>query len=206
MVDSQRERVERRVILSGALASLAVVTTACSAGQVATGVAEAAGGFQPETAPGSFGSSAIDVAALSDVHDQVRTNNGFLYLPAARAWLVSYPREFIDQAKAIYPEAMHEGLDVGVVALFQKCPHLGCRVPECGASQQFECPCHGSTYTHYGEHLRGPSPRGMDMFATHVVDGRIVVDTSAIVEGLPHGANVTGWEIDGESCLGAPSS
>ena len=35
-------------------------------------------------------------------------------------------------------------MEAGVVALYQKCVHLGCRVPWCTSSQWFECPCHGS--------------------------------------------------------------
>ena len=207
MVDQQREPVERRVILSSALASLAVGTAACSGGAAQAGVDAVTAVNDFRTAePGGFGSEAIDVASLADFHSEVEANNGFLYRPAARAWLVSYPEEFIAQAKEVYPEEMHEGLDVGVVALFQKCPHLGCRVPECGASQQFECPCHGSMYTHYGEHLVGPAPHGMYMFPTRIVDGRVMVDTSTVIEGLPHGTNVTDWVLSDESCLGSATT
>ncbi len=35
-------------------------------------------------------------------------------------------------------------MEAGLVALYQKCPHLGCRVPNCSSSQWFECPCRGS--------------------------------------------------------------
>ena len=55
----------------------------------------------------------------------------------------------------------------GIVALYQKCPHLGCRVPECVTSQWFECPCHGSQYNQVGEKKGGPAPRGMDRFPRH---------------------------------------
>ena len=58
-----------------------------------------------------------------------------------------------------------EGYEQGVVALYQKCPHLGCRVPWCKTSQWFECPCHGSQYNRVGEKKGGPAPRGMDRFA-----------------------------------------
>ena len=45
-------------------------------------------------------------------------------------------------------------------ALYQRCPHLGCRVPFCGDSAQFECPCHGSGFNIKGEYLDGPAPDG----------------------------------------------
>ncbi len=47
-------------------------------------------------------------------------------------------------------------------ALSQKCTHLGCRVPFCESSGQFECPCHGSMFNRAGEYRAGPAPRGMD--------------------------------------------
>ena len=46
----------------------------------------------------------------------------------------------------------------GIVILSQKCPHLGCRVPECNTSQWFECQCHGSQYNRAGEKKAGPGP------------------------------------------------
>ncbi|NNC42219.1 MAG: Rieske 2Fe-2S domain-containing protein, partial [Acidimicrobiia bacterium] len=47
----------------------------------------------------------------------------------------------------------------GFTALWQKCVHLGCRVPWCASSQGFECPCHGSKYNAHGEYFAGPAPR-----------------------------------------------
>ena len=61
-----------------------------------------------------------------------------------------------------------QGMEQGYVALYQKCPHLGCRVPWCQTSQWFECPCHGSKYNRVGEKRGGPAPRGMDRFALEV--------------------------------------
>ena len=55
-------------------------------------------------------------------------------------------------------------MEAGIVVVYQKCPHLGCRVPSCGTSQWFECPCHGSQYNQAGEKKGGPAPRGMDRF------------------------------------------
>ena len=56
----------------------------------------------------------------------------------------------------------------GLVALWQKCPHLGCTVPWrpdfdfLGSKGWFRCPCHGSTYTKFGKHMAGPANRGLD--------------------------------------------
>lgn len=78
--------------------------------------------------------------------------------------------------------------DRSVVALYRKCPHLGCQVPQlCDQSQWFECLCHGSKYTVLGEKRDGPAPRGMDRFPVLFADGAYVVDTSQIVSGPPPG-------------------
>ena len=62
--------------------------------------------------------------------------------------------------------------------LYQRCVHLGCRVPFCQSSQWFECPCHGSKYNEAGEYQLGPAPHGMDRFAVKVEGGNVMVDTS----------------------------
>jgi cytochrome b6-f complex iron-sulfur subunit len=78
--------------------------------------------------------------------------------------------------------------DRSVMALWRKCPHLGCQVPQlCEASQWFECLCHGSKYTVLGEKRDGPAPRGMDHFPVEVVEGAYVVNTREVVSGPPPG-------------------
>jgi len=76
-----------------------------------------------------------------------------------------------------------------VMALYRKCPHLGCQVPQlCELSQWFECLCHGSKYTILGEHRDGPAPRGLDRFPVTVNgDGAYVVDTAELETGPPTG-------------------
>lgn len=86
-------------------------------------------------------------------------------------------------------------------ALYQKCPHLGCRVPFCESSGRFECPCHASIFNRRGEYLSGPAPRGMDAFPLRVVDGQIVVDTGTVVEGPPKGRRTYEEGEVGPSCL-----
>jgi cytochrome b6-f complex iron-sulfur subunit len=157
-----------------------------------------------------FGSK-IKVGLVSDLLTEIRDNSGFLYKPEGRMWLTEYPNGAVEKAAATYsgPElagmaAGHQlGLDGGIVALYQKCPHLGCRVPECVTSQWFECPCHGSKYNQVGEKRGGPAPRGMDRFATEVTaDGSLIVDTGTIIQGPPIGTNTTGQEAEGPACIG----
>ena len=80
-----------------------------------------------------------------------------------------------------------------LLALYRKCPHLGCQIPPlCEPSKQFECLCHGSKYNIIGEKSSwpnpGPAPRGMDRFAVTFEGDEIVVDTSEIITGPPLGS------------------
>jgi Rieske Fe-S protein len=88
----------------------------------------------------------------------------------------------------------------GLRALYQKCPHLGCRVPFCDSSGRFECPCHGSVYNITGEYIEGPAPRGMDRFRLSIQNGHVMVDTASVVEGPPKGVLDGPSEATGPSC------
>lgn len=155
-------------------------------------------------AEGGFGSK-IAAGRVSDILSNIRANDGFLYLAEARAWVTEYPESALAKAKAVYGSQSQvlSGMEAGVVALYQKCPHLGCRVPECKSSQWFECPCHGSQYNRVGEKKGGPAPRGMDRFGVSVANGVVVVDTGAVFGGPPIGTNTTGQEAEGPHCVGA---
>lgn len=65
----------------------------------------------------------------------------------------------------------------GLLAIYQKCTHLGCSVPWAETEQQFHCPCHGSLFTPTGEVAGGPAPRPLDIFPVEVQDGEVWVDT-----------------------------
>jgi cytochrome b6-f complex iron-sulfur subunit len=108
-------------------------------------------------------------------------------MPEGRFWLVNLTQE--------------QG-GPGLLALWRKCPHLGCTVPwvpsfvwpdvTTGADKQgwFRCPCHGSTFTDAGIRVFGPAQRSMDTMDVEVADGgRIVVDTGKITPGGPDNPN-----------------
>ncbi len=169
------------------------------------GFAAALIAFLWKGAEGGFGSK-ISVGKIDDVIGQIRSARGFLYLPEARSWVTEYPKEAISKAEVAYggQGAVFSGMNAGVVALYQKCPHLGCRVPECSTSQWFECPCHGSQYNRVGEKKGGPAPRGMDRFGVSVNNGVLVIDTGTVFGGPPIGTNTTGQEAEGPHCVGEP--
>ena len=105
---------------------------------------------------------------------------GAIEVPAARSYLVN--------------------IEGDVIALSQKCTHLGCRVPYCDSSSQFECPCHGSVFNRAGDWQAGPAPRGMDQHPVEVQDGLIYIDTGSVIEGAPKGTETIDEPPTGPSC------
>ncbi|MCK9494544.1 MAG: Rieske 2Fe-2S domain-containing protein [Dehalococcoidia bacterium] len=103
----------------------------------------------------------------------------------AQAWLVN-----LDPSEDRLGGA---GGGAGLLALWQKCPHLGCAVPwnptfsyEGDGGGWFRCPCHRSTYTKAGVRVYGPAPRSMDTMLIEVdAAGRVTVQTGAITSGGP---------------------
>ena len=147
----------------------------------------------------------INVGNVDDIRAAITEGGGFFYVPEGRMWVTSYPSSAVERAAGTYSffPQVQQGLEAGVVALYQTCPHLGCRVPECATSQWFECPCHGSQYNRVGEYKGGPAPRGMDRFPMQVNGAReLLVDTGTVIQGPPVGTNTTGQEAEGPHCVG----
>lgn len=146
---------------------------------------------------GGFGADII-VGPIADIESQVRTEDGVVpfFVPEARAYVVpvegTLSQQFQDQS-------LEAG---GLMALYQRCVHLGCRVPWCATSQGFECPCHGSKYNEVGEYFAGPAPRNLDRFVVEVTDSNeLLIRTSDIIE-TPR-APVPSVEYPrGPSCIG----
>ena len=142
---------------------------------------------------------------LDDILGEIRDTREPKYVAEGRFYVNPYPADAVGKAEQVYDGAVLAGMSGGVVALYQKCPHLGCRVPWCKTSQWFECPCHGSQYNRVGEKKGGPAPRGMDRFGVDTAGAVLTVDTANIVVGPPIGTNTTGQESEGPHCIGAVS-
>jgi len=156
-------------------------------------------GFLWPTLSGGFGSK-IRAGNLTEILGQIASTREPFYLAEARTWLAPFPAEGLAKARAAYTGGVLTGMEEGVVALYQKCVHLGCRVPWCKSAQWFECPCHGSRYNRVGEKKGGPAPRGLDRFPVEVTGGVVFVDTGSLVQGPPIGTNTTGQEAEGPHC------
>lgn len=143
----------------------------------------------------------INIGSTSSVDTKIAEGQGFAYYPEGRMWVTHYPAAALVAARGVYTQEL-EGMEAGYTGLYQKCPHLGCRVPECKTSQWFECQCHGSQYNRNGEKKGGPAPRGLDRFPLTVSGGNVSVDTGIIITGPSIGTNTTGQEAEGPHCVG----
>jgi cytochrome b6-f complex iron-sulfur subunit len=143
----------------------------------------------------------IPIGSTADVDTKIDEGQGFAYYPEGRMWVTHYPATALGAARGVYTQEL-EGMEAGYTALYQKCVHLGCRVPECTSSQWFECQCHGSQYNRNGEKKGGPAPRGLDRFPLAVTNGNVSVNTGIIITGPPIGTNTTGQEAEGPHCVG----
>jgi cytochrome b6-f complex iron-sulfur subunit len=148
---------------------------------------------------GGFGAS-IDAGAVSDLIAATRTPDGGVipaFIPEARAYVVP-----VDESNL---SDQFEGKSVaagGLMALYQRCVHLGCRVPWCATAQGFECPCHGSKYDYIGEYFGGPAPRNLDRFVVEVIDTQFIIHTGDILQ-TPRAPTRSVAYPQGPSCIGA---
>ena len=126
--------------------------------------------------------------------DEVKTANSALpinegfpaYFAQARAFVI-----LVDPAQQRFipgEDTTGDGSALNVRALYQRCPHLGCKPNPCLRNYWLECPCHGSRYDRLGVKadgaIFGPAPRGMDRFSLSVdAEGILTLDTSKITLG-----------------------
>ena len=60
-----------------------------------------------------------------------------------------------------------------MVAVSNRCAHLGCPVRFVEAAGNFICPCHGGVYDFQGKRIGGPPVRPLDHFQTRIRDGQV---------------------------------
>ncbi len=148
---------------------------------------------------GGFGSdvNAGEVGALLEGAFNADGSVTPVFIPEARAYIVPSP-------PALSAQFADKSLEAGgAMALYQRCVHLGCRVPWCQTSQGFECPCHGSKYNSIGEYFAGPAPRNLDRFVVELNgSNEFIIKTSSIIE-TPRALDKSVVYPQGVSCIGA---
>jgi cytochrome b6-f complex iron-sulfur subunit len=144
---------------------------------------------------GGFG-AIIDLGDEATVRQGIAEGGGRFEFPAGRMYVVGFDAG-LPGAEEEYGEITN---GAPFMALYQKCVHLGCRVPWCASSHWFECPCHGSRYNNWGEYRFGPAPRGLDRFALRIQDGKVMVDTSTVVTGPSRQTAILNQAPEGPHC------
>jgi cytochrome b6-f complex iron-sulfur subunit len=115
--------------------------------------------------------------------------------PGGEPHRVSEGKFFVVNLAGPEGDVLDVGGTGGLLALYWKCPHLGCSVPWNGTfsgaavnfpgiTGWFRCPCHGSTYSKAGIRVFGPAPRPMDTMEIGInSDGSVNVNTGKITAG-----------------------
>ena len=146
-------------------------------------------GFVWPNLSGGFGGKLV-IGTLEDVktqNSQLPVDEGFpAYFAFARAFVI-----LVDPAQQRFvpgEDTTGEGTALNVRALYQRCPHLGCKPNPCLKNFWMECPCHGSRYDRLGIKADGaqygPAPRSMDRFSASVDGaGVLTIDTGKITLG-----------------------
>jgi cytochrome b6-f complex iron-sulfur subunit len=100
---------------------------------------------------------------------------GIMTLGRADTFPTGSVTEFVDGS--FYLVRAHDG---GFLAIFRRCPHLGCTVNWVADKNCFYCPCHASSFDFYGDYETPPVPRPLDTFTVRFEQGLVLVDTSEL--------------------------
>ena len=151
---------------------------------------------------GGFGADITLPDSAEDIYAQIISDRAPYEYPAGRMYVVAWDPSISGAEEAYGTDHVMLDGNRGLMALYQKCVHLGCRVPWCQSSQWYECPCHGSKYNKWGEWVGGPAPRGLDRFPSEVDgDGNLVVRTGTVLTGPARTAKVLQQEPEGPNCV-----
>jgi cytochrome b6-f complex iron-sulfur subunit len=173
--------ISRRTLLRRSIGGAALLwITEVAAGSI---------GFLWPNSRGGFGGE-IEIGTLDDIkaaNSSLPVAQGFpAYYQQARAYIM-----LVDTSRQEFVAGEDEegdGTALNVRALYQRCPHLGCKPNPCLKNFWLECPCHGSRYDRLGIKAQGaqygPAPRSMDRFSIKVdAEGVLTIDTSKITLG-----------------------
>ena len=83
------------------------------------------------------------------------------------------------RSNRLYLVRMNDG---GLLALSLHCTHLGCAITWNEDNNQFDCPCHASSFNMKGEVLSPPAPRTLDSYPIRIEGGMIKADLSKVTK------------------------
>ncbi|HET8784948.1 MAG TPA: Rieske 2Fe-2S domain-containing protein [Candidatus Limnocylindrales bacterium] len=108
------------------------------------------------------------------------------YVAEAKAFIVLIDPERVGWFQG--EDETGDGRALNVRALYQRCPHLGCKPNPCLEDFWIHCPCHQSRYDRLGTKVDGvrygPAARSMDRFGTRIdKDGVLFIDQTKLTLG-----------------------
>jgi len=200
-MSGERQSSRRRFVQEALAGVVALVAIACSPSRRNKAHVPTTAAPTPRATyrPGDY--SRVDAGDVHAIRASIEHGKAPRYLADARAYVSSFPADLADTASAVYPSEVLPVLAAGLIALHQRCPHLGCRVPFCQSSQWFECPCHAAKFDRIGEYRAGPAPRGMTILGATIEQDRLIIDTTVMFPGLARGTNTTHQRPEGPLCV-----
>ncbi len=121
--------------------------------------------------------AAVEVAGAGFLYLQSRSKEGRFGEVIAAGQVEDFPpgsvTEFSQEGFFLVRAA-----DGGFLAIYRRCPHLGCTVNWVGEKNRFYCPCHASSFDAQGDYQDSPMPRALDLFKVQFEDARVLVDTT----------------------------
>ena len=94
--------------------------------------------------------------------------------------------------------------DGALIAIWNRCAHLGCPVAYSAGGDVYSCPCHGGAYDSLGRVTAGPPPRPLDRFDVKLVtaDGTDIAQQEVPAQGV----STAGAAPDARVLIGRPFS
>jgi Rieske Fe-S protein len=91
-----------------------------------------------------------------------------------------------------------------IIAIWNRCAHLGCPVAYSPGGDVYACPCHGGAYDSLGLVTSGPPPRPLDRFDVKIADvkGKEIARQVDVAKGCV----TTGAPADARLLVGRPFS
>jgi len=94
--------------------------------------------------------------------------------------------------------------DNAIIAIWNRCAHLGCPVAYSAGGDVYACPCHGGAYNSLGLVTSGPPPRPLDRFDVKIVTAK---GKEVAAQGVPsEGCPTTAATPEDRLLLGRPFS
>jgi len=93
----------------------------------------------------------------------------------------------------------------GLLALRQKCTHLGCAAQWNEDAQRFQCRCHGSEFDRLGDVIGGPAPRPLDVLPITIENDEVFIAATQPIERAAFDpAQLTSIDDDAQSSSATP--